>query len=424
MAATYLVEIRFGEPIKPQLKNVIKDIADRFHERELVHSHYVSHVTLYGPFSTQQEKTVLARLRDVCAQFDIVPFRVDGFDHFDRETIYADVHSSRALRTIRHELSQELQPVTSNEQPYDHDAWFKFHSTVARNVGGRFGEIWSYVASACDFDYDGYVKRINLIRNGDIVKEYSLPQGRFLSSDAATSRPAWKRDETIIERHRRPDDHEGPVPSQPFVPVRCWTLLTDWASSRPEKRRLEFFESREPRTFISGDLHLNHGNIVEYCDRPFDSVYEMNQELVANWNDTVGPDDTVVFLGDLCFYYGDITTHDWLHALNGEIVYIRGNHDGAESIDYEDEYILETDRRRYYCTHRPADVPDDWDGWVIHGHHHNNYVETYPFIDPADRRINAAPELMGYAPCSIERIENAIEHADTPIRCKTRAKTC
>jgi len=46
MAATYLVEIRFGEPIKPQLKNVIKDIADRFHERELVHSHYVPHYPL------------------------------------------------------------------------------------------------------------------------------------------------------------------------------------------------------------------------------------------------------------------------------------------------------------------------------------------------------------------------------------------
>lgn len=416
MVTTYLVEIRFGGRIKQLLREIIRDIANRFDERTLVRSHYVPHITLYGPFRTSEEKVILARLRDVCSQYDLVPFLIAGFDHFDQDTIYADVHSSYALRQLRYTLSQKIRPVTTDEQAHDHDRWCKFHSTVARNIDSSFDDVWDYVTSRYDFTYEGYVERVSLIRNGSIVKEYSVPQGRFLNSEAATSRPAWKRDETLIDWYRHPEDHDGLVPSQPCALKKWRTILTDhFPTSRVEQRRNREFTDRPSRTFVSGDLHLNHGNIIKYCDRPFDSVHEMNQQLVTNWNDTVGPDDTVVFLGDLCFYYGDITTHDWLHALNGEIVYIRGNHDDAESINYEDEYILETDRRQYFCTHRPDDVPDDWEGWVIHGHHHNNDVESYPFLDPVNKRINAAPELMGYTPYSVERIENAIELADDPI---------
>jgi len=416
MADTYLVEIRFGKPIKDQLKRIIKDIADRFQERELVRRHYVPHVTLYGPFRTGEEKTVLARLRDICAQYDVIPLRVAGFDHFREETVYADIHSSHALRALRWELSQKLQPVTDGEKSWDRNRWFNFHSTVARNVDSQFDEIYSYVRSEYDLEYESYVKRINLIKNQSIVKEYSVPQGRFLSGDAATSPPGWKRDEKILARHGRPNDHDHLTPSQPGMVERYKTLLSDWRRSKPEPRRPDYFDNREPTTFISSDLHLNHGNIIDYCDRPFDSVHEMNQALVANWNDTVHPNDTVVFLGDLCFYYGTITTHDWLHALNGDIVYIRGNHDGAEAIDYEDHHILETDRRRYYCTHRPREIPEDWNGWVIHGHKHNNDVENYPLIDPDEKRINAVPELVDYTPWTIDRLEVAIEETTSVTR--------
>ncbi|MFB6197159.1 MAG: 2'-5' RNA ligase family protein, partial [Halobacteriaceae archaeon] len=162
---------------KRRLRNIIHDIADRFDERELVRSHYVPHITLYGPCRVTDEKVALARMRDVCAQYDLVPFRIAGFDHFDRTTIYADVHSSYALRTLRYELSQELHSVTAEEPAYDHDWWCKFHSTIARNIDGPFDEIWEYVTSEYAIDYEGYVERVTLIRNGNIVKEYSVPQG-------------------------------------------------------------------------------------------------------------------------------------------------------------------------------------------------------------------------------------------------------
>ncbi|MFB6197158.1 MAG: hypothetical protein ABEI52_02660, partial [Halobacteriaceae archaeon] len=231
-----------------------------------------------------------------------------------------------------------------------------------------------------------------------------------LNSEGATAKPAWDRDETLIERYRRPDDHKDLVPSQPGLVQRWRTLFADrLPTTGITRRRNTEFADRSSKVFVSGDLHLNHANIIEYCNRPFETVHEMNQRLVANWNDTVGPDDTVIFLGDLAFYYGDITTHDWLHALNGDIVYIRGNHDDASAINYEDDYVLKSETRRYYCTHRPDEIPENWEEWAIHGHVHNNDVDNHPFLNGETRRINAAPELMEYTPVALADIEAGIE---------------
>jgi calcineurin-like phosphoesterase family protein len=77
--------------------------------------------------------------------------------------------------------------------------------------------------------------------------------------------------------------------------------------------------------FIS-DTHFSHSNIIKYTGRPFETVEEMNRCLINNWNDWIGKDDQVFFLGD--FGLGDI---DHLQSicsqLNGNKICIRGNHD-------------------------------------------------------------------------------------------------
>ena len=39
-------------------------------------------------------------------------------------------------------------------------------------------------------------------------------------------------------------------------------------------------------TFVCSDHHFNHTNIITYCDRPFDSVGEMNEFMIDAWNST------------------------------------------------------------------------------------------------------------------------------------------
>lgn len=101
--------------------------------------------------------------------------------------------------------------------------------------------------------------------------------------------------------------------------------------------------------YLASDLHLNHENIIEYCDRPFEDVYEMNQRLIDNWNDKVGSDDVVFFLGDLGFRMYEEELRMTLGELNGRIVFVEGNHDET------DRYVSGLNTHQYYVLSRGDD---------------------------------------------------------------------
>lgn len=82
--------------------------------------------------------------------------------------------------------------------------------------------------------------------------------------------------------------------------------------------------------FIS-DCHFGHKNIIEYCNRPFSSVYEMDNTLIQYWNDEVKPQDDIYHLGDFSFSprtkEGDKSILNLLLLLHGNKHFIIGNHD-------------------------------------------------------------------------------------------------
>lgn len=41
------------------------------------------------------------------------------------------------------------------------------------------------------------------------------------------------------------------------------------------------------KTFFTSDTHFYHSNIIKYCLRPFADAHEMNETLIANWNNVV-----------------------------------------------------------------------------------------------------------------------------------------
>lgn len=79
------------------------------------------------------------------------------------------------------------------------------------------------------------------------------------------------------------------------------------------------------KTWFTSDTHFGHKNIIKYTNRPFDTVEEMNDVLIQNWNDRIKSNDRVFHLGD--FAFGEKYIKEIFPKLNGRVTLIKGNHD-------------------------------------------------------------------------------------------------
>lgn len=167
--------------------------------------------------------------------------------------------------------------------------------------------------------------------------------------------------------------------------------------------------------YLVSDHHFTHSNIIDYCDRPFTSVGQMHDTMLSRFHEVVGPGDVLYHLGDVAMAMRDPEkTGEWLSRLSASAVLVRGNHDSAldpEDVDYPvvTGCVLESEDRRFYCTHRPEDAPEWWDGWVLHGHHHDNRPEEFPLVRVDERRVNVSVELLDYRPVSLPALDRLLD---------------
>ena len=92
--------------------------------------------------------------------------------------------------------------------------------------------------------------------------------------------------------------------------------------------------------YFTSDLHLGHSNIIRMCNRPFNSVEEMNNTLIGNWNSRVTNRDDIYILGDL-FYKAALNVNDVLEVLKGKALVLRVIELGQNRKDlkYTNDYI-------------------------------------------------------------------------------------
>lgn len=84
------------------------------------------------------------------------------------------------------------------------------------------------------------------------------------------------------------------------------------------------------QTFVSSDLHFFHKNILKYNPefRPWQSMEEMHEGMIEEWNKTVKHCDMVYLLGDISFGKADDTAKI-LRRMQGKKILIKGNHDSS-----------------------------------------------------------------------------------------------
>jgi len=173
-------------------------------------------------------------------------------------------------------------------------------------------------------------------------------------------------------------------------------------------------------TFFTADLHFGHGNIIDFCDRPFENVEDMNRALISNWNSRVSNDDHVYIVGDLFFGGRDAAGLNEAIAivkkLNGILHLIAGNHDFPYLKNMEYHYLFADVDQLRYLKHEGEDIflchypMAEWSGffrgsWHIYGHIHNAKNAAFEYMRSLDKALNAGVEICDYMPVTFEELK-------------------
>jgi len=369
----YLIEFRFSGYAKEAIMELKNTISRNFH---VTRKKIVPHISLVGSLYTNDEKKLVKEISNVAKHYDIIKFKLDGFDRFENRVIYVKIVPSEELKQLRLDLVEKLRPFCKLSE-YDYDQDFTFHATIVlHDIERKFDKISEFLKTWKIPEIELTVLRITVIgRNSRILCEYDLMQKKVLNRSESLDRDVFKKTIKIFNEKRDPSEI-----------------------------KFEEIPSNE-QVFVLSDTHFDHSNVIRFTHRPFSSVLEMNHELVSNWNKAV-KDNRVYFLGDLAFGRGRRPIDHWLEKLGGKIYLLRGNHDTdiiRRASVIPNRYGIQYGNYKFLLMHEPR-RPFGYDGWIIHGDKHNINLIKYPFINQNNKTINVSSELVNYTPISLEKI--------------------
>ena len=93
----------------------------------------------------------------------------------------------------------------------------------------------------------------------------------------------------------------------------------------------------EEKVWFTSDLHLGHDKEFIWKARGFNSVGEMNETIIKNLQETVGENDYLYILGDLCLCPSEEAKY-WLAQIPGKVHVIVGNHDTDSRLGLYDDF--------------------------------------------------------------------------------------
>ncbi|ACS90997.1 2'-5' RNA ligase family protein [Thermococcus sibiricus] len=374
----YLIEIR---PMveKYRIRRHIKTHIKSTHTGRW---HKVPHITLIYNFRLKKgitDRDIAKIIQNVASKYTFVKFYYDGFEvkKGDKGYVFAfKIKASDKLKKLRRDIYNKIKPFIE-ERPdvikfndADEDK-FWFHATIGYQLSEKSANIL-IKETQTEYEYlPAFALRITLLKKSRISWEYDVPTRKLLNRREALSRKYYAE---TLKAHRK-------------------ILQMETFNQHPS--------IRGRKIWLISDTHFDHANIIKYCARPFVDIKEMNRVLLKNWNNTVKRNDIVYFLGDISFGKHSRSPRYWLSKLNGKIIYIKGNHEKTNlGKHYE---IVNYKGHKFFLVHDPKDV-DSFDGWIIHGHKHNNDLINYPFVNKEKRTINVSVETINYKPVSFDQI--------------------
>lgn len=207
----YRIEYRFHGYAKQYAKNIIFDVAKRFSVEGVTRNRPVPHITLFGPFAIKNERKMISEVINACKNYDLVPFNVKGFGHFNNpknKVIYLDIEPSAQLQDLRRDIATRLSKLTSTKE-FDRDFDFKFHATVAfKDIDNKFEKIWKYIKKTAEPNIHQHICRVTIIKRQKILCEYDLMQKKLLNRSRALGKSEWSKTIALLKQKTSEYQHD------------------------------------------------------------------------------------------------------------------------------------------------------------------------------------------------------------------------
>ena len=169
--------------------------------------------------------------------------------------------------------------------------------------------------------------------------------------------------------------------------------------------------------FFTADNHFDHANSIRLCNRPYESVEHMNEDMIEKWNNKLTNNDDIIIAGDMFFRSQD--PEAILRRLKGKKHLIIGNHDTwIKKVDVDkyfkevSHYLVTNDGRHglVICHYPQVSWPHAQRFYMVHGHIHADTRSDYwPLLVARDRVLNAGVDINGFEPVTFEEmLENNI----------------
>lgn len=168
---------------------------------------------------------------------------------------------------------------------------------------------------------------------------------------------------------------------------------------------------------LTSDTHYGHKAILGYSNRPFMSIYHMETELIARYNSKIGPNDTVLWVGD-CFFCNKNDAKQIMSRLNGTKIVVLGNHDRnpgpMADIGFTiamEQCVINIAGQTVRVSHYPYDdkrYPErapkkSKEEMLIHGHTHSTEK-----ISKCRKMIHVGVDAWNYFPAMYNEVEDLV----------------
>lgn len=161
--------------------------------------------------------------------------------------------------------------------------------------------------------------------------------------------------------------------------------------------------------FFTADHHFGHANIIKYCNRPFDTVEEMDEVLIQRWNEVVRGQDVVIYAGD--FTLRNSYAQELIDRLKGNKIFLKGNHDKWIK---QKRYIYHKKIKDHHVAvaHYPM---ESWQNschgsWHLHGHCHGT-MRVIP------NRLDVGVDCHNFYPVAFSQLDGLLLHGGATSEC-------